>query len=368
MALSKPGSEAEILARLLESQQEMALNIKHLTDCLYKMSEKVACAEMRQCQTTGEGTDAARMLGLYLRGHSAQWTKHTKEVILESVYENGNFDAVEYSGIFHKKDVRRGELAVACFYLTAIEKVKMVINPFLETEEQCKELFRKMPSFRRELREAAAAKDATLGTEKVKKLERSYTQAIEDALGEQPSDLQALFDLCLPINKKWKPIEPREDDTYVSVGKLGPRIEEWFKWAEDNLSFEREGRERKWATEVVCCWCCAMEEISRRYNKVQLAEYHAELAKYQEDGDDEVDETNLNFNLRKITKCHPFYSEILAKHTALEKQQAEDLEKTRAAASDKKRNAAQLETAPDEKTAATEDTSPKHSKASASSE
>ena len=132
MALSKSGSEAEILARLLQSQQEMALNIKHLTECIYKMSEKVSCGEMRQCMTSGEGTDAARMLGLYLRGHSAQWTKHTKEVILESVYENGNFDAVEYTGIFHKKDVRRGELAVACFYLTAIEKVKMVFNPFLD--------------------------------------------------------------------------------------------------------------------------------------------------------------------------------------------------------------------------------------------
>ena len=95
MALSKPGSEAEILAKMLESQQEMALNIKNLTECIYKMLEKVSCGEMRQCMTSGEGTDAARMLGLYLRGHSAQWTKHTKEVILESVYASGNFDSIE---------------------------------------------------------------------------------------------------------------------------------------------------------------------------------------------------------------------------------------------------------------------------------
>ena len=55
-------------------------------------------AEPVRSEPSGEGTDAARMTGQYLRGRNALWTRANKEHILEMIYEKGSTTAIEYKG------------------------------------------------------------------------------------------------------------------------------------------------------------------------------------------------------------------------------------------------------------------------------
>ena len=74
--------------------------------------------------TVGEGTDAAIMLGQYIKAGSALWSSHHQGLILEMLYADtsGTMRAIEYKGLFAKKDKRRIEYAVAIVWSTVVEK------------------------------------------------------------------------------------------------------------------------------------------------------------------------------------------------------------------------------------------------------
>ena len=122
--------EQQLLEAILEQQKAALEHSKKQTELLQAVFDKVSCGEMRQCQNNGEGTDAARMTQCYIKGFSAQWSKNTKDCILQAVYEFGVLEALEYSDIFRRKDIRRGELMVACWHVTAIENIGEVFNVF----------------------------------------------------------------------------------------------------------------------------------------------------------------------------------------------------------------------------------------------
>ena len=83
---SKPMDEqtVEALERLIAVQVKVAEQNTKILEKLESLNSrlefangKIASAEMRQCQTTGEGTDAARMADAFERGQNALVSSHT---------------------------------------------------------------------------------------------------------------------------------------------------------------------------------------------------------------------------------------------------------------------------------------------------
>ena len=136
MELSKDASDMERLFalvvegqnKLVEGQNKLLEVMTYQTHVLEKVADKISNVEMRQCATSGEGTDASRMTSHYFRGNSALWAKHIKSMIVEMVVSENSIKAMQYKGIFNKKDKRRGELLTAVFYQTAIKKSSHVYD------------------------------------------------------------------------------------------------------------------------------------------------------------------------------------------------------------------------------------------------
>ena len=101
MAVSKPVAE-----QTLEVLQEILQKLEFIGD-------KVAIAEMRQCQANAQGTDASRMTSNFFKATSALWSSSAKEAALEMIYKGGSCKALEYKQIFSEKDKRRAEVVVA---------------------------------------------------------------------------------------------------------------------------------------------------------------------------------------------------------------------------------------------------------------
>ena len=135
-------------------------------------------------------------------------------------------------------------------------------------DEHLEELFHYMPSFRAELLKQAHAKDIALGKDKLDKLPGKYEDAVRKAIGKLPSDLQALIDYCLPVNKRFEPTEKQKDNSDENsdeqVNELSQEMKEYFKWAGESLSHEKgetDIDESKWATNCINTWCWHMKEL-----------------------------------------------------------------------------------------------------------
>ena len=115
---------AKGLQDLAQAQREVAKKLKAIKVSCEGIHEKQANIELRQCMTVGQGTDAARMLGQYLKAGSASWSSQHQALILEMLYgdTSGTLRAIEYKGLFAKKDKRRAEYLVAIVWVTIILK------------------------------------------------------------------------------------------------------------------------------------------------------------------------------------------------------------------------------------------------------
>ena len=69
-----------------------------------KIQDLAANAEMRQCQTSGEGTDACRMADCYVRGQSASISRNTEKTLVKYVIERCSGEGLRYRDVFSKKD------------------------------------------------------------------------------------------------------------------------------------------------------------------------------------------------------------------------------------------------------------------------
>ena len=103
-----------------------------------------------------------------------------------------------------------------------------------DDDECLDELFMFMPSFRSELMVAAQAMDIDRGGEGADKHPHGKAaQAVKDALGEMPQELQALQDITLPVDKSWQPVEPiveaSNEHNAVSVEEMSDEMKNFFK-------------------------------------------------------------------------------------------------------------------------------------------
>ena len=279
------------------------------------LCEKACCAEMRQCQTTGEATDASRMTSNYLRAQSALWSTHTKQVILETVVTKGNLASIQYQGIFSEKDKRRSELLAAIFYQSLCKSDEVLYNAFSEQDENCDKLFKLLPSFRNELTEEAVKK----GLEGIYEYEKKF----KDAIGEIPGELQAIYDVMLPINKQYEPILPsasaQRAESAETVNVLSEKAKEFFKWAKTSgLSTSDNESENKTVAIVKYCWNLA--ELHKRECALNVHKYltkRAEISKEtngkKRDHDEKLLEGFLSCKFPKHAAINHDYAELKAK-------------------------------------------------------
>jgi methyl-accepting chemotaxis protein len=105
--------------KLIEQQTKMIEEQSKMLEKASKRDEKVAWetqarmnkmqdlgknAEMRQCQTSGEGTDACRMADCYVRGQSASISRTTETARVKYVIERCSGEGLRYRDVFSKKD------------------------------------------------------------------------------------------------------------------------------------------------------------------------------------------------------------------------------------------------------------------------
>ena len=283
--------------------------------------EKASCAEMRQCQTTGESTDASRMTSNYLRAQSALWSTHAKQVILETLVTKGNLASIQYQGIFSEKDKRRSELLAAIFYQSFCKNDEVLYNAFSDQDENCDKLFRLLPSFRNELADEAVKK----GLEGIFAI-GLYEKKFQKAIGEIPGELQAIYDFILPVNKQFEPILPsasaQRAESAKTVNVLSEKAKEFFKWAKaSGLSTSDNESENKTVAIVKYCWNLA--ELHKRECALNVHKYltkRAEISKEtnakKRDLDEKLLEGFLSCKFPKHAKINHDYAELKAEAAA----------------------------------------------------
>ena len=174
---------------------------------LGKIHEKAHHAESKQFQQGGEETDARRSLQCWARGESALLPRHVQQKLVQMAYEHGTCEAAELTSPFAAKDKRRIELATAVFWKGFQGREPFLFNVFNSGGDNLGGLTRLMPSFRNMMLEAAAQADVQLGEEAASRLPCGKQHArIGHVLGEFPEGLQALHEVVLPVDRKWRPV------------------------------------------------------------------------------------------------------------------------------------------------------------------
>ena len=80
------------------------------------ISNKLTCIEKRQCDASGEGTDAARMVEEWTRGENCNITEAARAVLARRVILARSAQATTYASLFSEKDYVRAEKQVWLFW------------------------------------------------------------------------------------------------------------------------------------------------------------------------------------------------------------------------------------------------------------
>ncbi|CAK0863876.1 unnamed protein product [Prorocentrum cordatum] len=349
MAVSKPSSpqmtEDSQVAALLEQNNKLLQGVTKLLEeqnkladlqnqSLAYIAEKAGCAEMRQCQASGEATDASRMLGMWCRGSSALYHKNIRGAALASALKNGSLEGIKYEGIFRGKDRRRSGLFCAIFFKTHIERSGETFNAFDDADKSVETLFKILPSFRAEFLDEAKTHDAMVG-EKVQMMPKGpAADIVRRVLGEIPADLQALYEIMLPVNKQCKPILPSDSDepdedtrAFDAVASVPEAAKPYFEQFQAN-SIENYENERVLVTEGIVAWCRQIAEFAKKRHELDQHGYFIKRAKMDEDTKYQRKlEYEKNFFDIYVQKKFPSYYKIIEEYKEMcdEKKRKQEL-------------------------------------------
>ncbi|CAK0863201.1 unnamed protein product [Prorocentrum cordatum] len=212
-------------------------------------------------------------------GGSAPRHKNIKNAVLAGALKTGSLEGVQYEGIFHGKDKRRGELLCAIFYKTHIEGGAEMFDGFDDQDANIEKLFRMLPSFRAELLGEAKTHDALLGDKAEMMPEGAVTKVVKQVLGEIPQDLQALHEVMLPANKQFKPVLPRASaekgkEQFESVAILPKKAKDYFD--EFKLfCLEGDASERICTANAIAAWRWQVSKVAEKAFELDVHKYTA---------------------------------------------------------------------------------------------
>ena len=288
---------------------------------LDKIHEKAYHAESRQFQQGGEATDAVRNLQFWARGDSALLSSHVQEKLVQMVYEHGDCEAVEHSSPTAAKDKRRIELATVVFWKGSQGHEPFLYDVFSGRGDNMRGLLELMPSVRKMLLEAAAQADVQLGESAASGLPFGKQRArIDDALGELPEGLQALHELVLPVDRKWRPdVQVRDAEAaahFDTYDKLPQGIKRFIGLGQTaGLASRRCIRVA--ATEMVVKWCRHISELCYKQWALDLATLRE--AEAQTDAAEEQQRRQVDKRLIEgfLATEYPLYRKISEDYDAL---------------------------------------------------
>ena len=169
--------------------------------------------------------------------------------------------------------------------------------------------------------------------------EGDHVAALKQAFGKIPSELQALFNEMLPLNKKYVPVpkgnKPDSDASFEEVHELPEEAKTFFKWANDTR-FSISTDERVQKTEAIVKWCRHIAEMGKKQKQLKDDEWRENCAKYDWEAQTAKDNIDKAFLERRIKAEFPAYHDICIKHAASEaakqaaKEKPEETAKTNA--------------------------------------
>ncbi|CAK0899977.1 unnamed protein product [Prorocentrum cordatum] len=323
MAVSKPSSpqmteDSQVIA-LLEQNNKLLQGVTKLLEeqgkladlqnqSLAYIAEEAGCAEMRQCQASGEATDASRMLGMWCRGSSALYHRNIRGAVLASVLKNGSLEGIKYEGIFRGTDRRRSELFCAIFFKAPIERSGETFNAFDDADKSVETLFKILPSFRAELLDEAKTQ-AMVGEKICKRCARSCSQ-----------------------NKQCKPILPSDSDEPDEGARAFDKP--YFEQFQAN-SIENYENERILVTEGIVAWCWQIAEFAKKRHELDQHGHFIKRAKMDEDTKYQKKlEYEKNFFDIYAQKKFPSYYKIIEEYKEMcdEKKREQELKTSEAQA------------------------------------
>ena len=184
----------ELITKTNELLEKVQSTTADVARCCQLAAAKTSHIELRQCASTGGGTDASRFADEWARAksahlHECQWVE-----LVERVLEFGKIEAVSYQFLLAQKDQRRAEGIVEFFWLS-IERGASGKTKFDEPNyKEIAEFLPFMPSSRRKML-AVADK---LGKK----------QEFEKLLPPVPEGLSSLFKIVVPMGTNYDPILP----------------------------------------------------------------------------------------------------------------------------------------------------------------
>ena len=289
---------------------------------LDKIHEKAHHAAAWGGAPTGrEETDAKRGLQCWARGETDLLSRHVQEKLVQMVYEHGDCEAVEHSSPTAATDKRRIELATVVFWKGSQGHEPFLYDVFSGRGDNMRGLLELMPSVRKMLLEAAAQADVQLGESAASGLPFGKQRArIEDALGEFPEGLQALHELVLPVDRKWRP------DVQVRDAEAAGYIDTYDKLPQGIKRFVQLGMTaglvsrtciRVAATEMVVKWCRHISELCYKQWALDLATLRE--AEAQTDAAEEQQREQVDKRLIEgfLATDYPLYRKISEDYDAL---------------------------------------------------
>ena len=264
------------------------------------------------------------MTGKYWTGESALWSTSAQSAVLEMIYKGGSISSIEYASMFLAKDKRRIEFLVAAFYKTYILTEARVYDCFEDNGEPPQQLLEMMPTFRKSIKDLAAAKDAELGPDVAAKLPHGpYTVRVGKALPEMPDALAALHELVLPVDKSFTPVEdsapsgrsPRQKRELFE--KIHEKARQFVHYCQHNDLVTTEDV-AKATTESVVKWCGQLKRCADKQYEISDYEYQTNKRRKTNEADDEKKQVLEEAFLEKhCKKAFPHAEEIRKQHAAM---------------------------------------------------
>ena len=301
-AAEKTNSLLEANNLLLERQVVL---LEKINKNLGFLNDKATNAEMRQCQVSGEGTDASRMTAFWLQAESALWSETHKRLIFDKIYEAGDTSSIVYKGIFLEKDKRRAEYTVAYFYVTFNDDKDELIKALEPDGAEGNALAKYMPCFRNELLEDAKQRDR----DKINGRHGPHELRMESALGELPPELKSLLDLCLPLDKKYRPVpvDGLESDVVDVVytelySELPQQIKFWIEYAATCFGYGHDLEIRHKVSRAIVDWTCYTEYLKNKLHEHKQKMYEIKCHNWHQQSVPENEQEHIEITKRWATE------------------------------------------------------------------
>ena len=193
------------------------------------ISNKLTCIEKRQCDASGEGTDAARMVEEWTRGANANITEAARAVLVRRAILARSAQATTYASLFSEKDYVRAEKQVWLFWRGYHKNEKI---GHMDSETDVGASFCELPLFRGK---ECMSSEMMLELAGVPDGEFKKAMKLETYLQPLSLEYMACQELMTPLNKRFE----GNDYRVPNVESTAPIRGTALNWREDRHNLRR---------------------------------------------------------------------------------------------------------------------------------